>query len=345
MGQQTLPMENLMRARQLKDFITNAGWADATRRIVAGDASNRRYDRLTLPNGRTAILMDAPPDRGEDVRPFVWIAEYLINHDLSAPQIYAQEPEAGFLLIEDLGDALFYTLIADDPSMETPLYHVAADILLHLRGLPPLDLPLCDTDWLVAATDLFFDWYVAENGRALQSRFDEVFRPLASNLIDCKPVMILRDFHAQNLLWLPDRTGVRRAGILDFQDAMLGHPAYDLVSILQDARRDVAPEVESDVMVHYLNQSGDDADEFRAAYATLGLQRNLRILGIFARLCLRDGKASYVDMIPRVWRYVMRDLAHPSLAPLAELLASCLAEPSPKLLKDLKNRCATSPMP
>ncbi len=326
-----------------QDFIKGAGWGKARQSLLAGDASNRRYDRLTNSDGTTAVLMDAPADKGEDARPFVRIAEFLIQNGLSAPRILAQDPENGFLLIEDLGDALFARLMVDAPDMTAPLYTAATNMLVALHKAAPLDLPVCDSDWLVGMTDLAFDWYAHDNPAFAE--FDKFFRPLAQKLDQTVRVVILRDFHAENLLWLPDRPDVARVGVLDFQDALLGHPAYDLVSILQDARRDVAPETEAEMIAHYITETDTDPAAFRTAYAVLGAQRNLRILGIFVRLCLRDGKAQYVNYIPRVWGYLQRNLDRPDLADLAEFLGKTLPYPSPDFLEDLKARCATRPTP
>ena len=331
------------RSSALRDFIMEAGWGQATRSLLAGDASNRRYDRLTQADGTTAVVMDAPPDKGEDVRPFVAIATYLAAQGLSAPRIFAQDATNGFLLIEDLGDALFAQLMVDTPRMTSPLYAAATDLLIALHAADTPDLPLCDSGWLTDATGLVFDWYAQNNAAA--EPFNALFQPLAQSLDSTPRVVILRDFHAENLLWLPDRAGVSRVGLLDFQDALLGHPAYDLVSILQDARRDVAPEIEAEMIARYISETGADAEAFHRAYSLLGLQRNLRILGIFARLCLRDGKAHYVDLIPRVWRYVQRNLTHPDFGEIAEMLRDTLPEPTSAFLKELKSRCATHPTP
>ncbi|WP_175498548.1 phosphotransferase [Sulfitobacter marinus] len=326
-----------------QEFVKAAGWGTARKSLLAGDASNRRYDRLTASDGSTAVFMDAPPNKGEEVSPFVRIAKYLIQNGLSAPRILAQDPENGFLLIEDLGDDLFARLMIQQPDMCRPLYTAATDMLVSLHKAEPLELPICDSDWLVRMTDLVFDLY-ANNGAGF-ARFDRLFRPMARLLDHTPRVVILRDFHAENLLWLPERKGIARVGVLDFQDALLGHPAYDLVSILQDARRDVAPEIEAEMIARYIANTRTDANDFQAAYALLGTQRNLRILGIFARLCLRDGKAHYVDFIPRVWGYLQRNLKHPNLAELAQFLTETLPYPSPDFLEDLKARCATHPNP
>ncbi len=327
-----------------QSFLDRIGWDDAARATVAGDASNRSYDRLTRADGTTAILMDAPPDRGEDVRPFVKIAEHLTANGLSAPNIYHQDAENGFLLIEDLGNALFARKMAAEPGRQEMLYRAATDVLVDLHAFPLLPLPVCDAAWLTGMTELVFEWYAAPDEDTLR-RFREIFTPLADSVDEARRVIILRDYHAENLLWLPDRTGSARVGLLDFQDALLGHPAYDLVSVLQDARRDVPPAIETAMIAHYLARTGLPPAPFTRAYAILGVQRNLRILGIFARLCLRDGKPHYVDMIPRVWEYVIRNLAHPDLTDLATFLRSALPAPTQDFLEHLKRQCTTIPDP
>ena len=323
------------RETEVETFLRQIGWAQAGRRPVAGDASNRRYDRLTDAQGRSAILMDAPPDHGEDVRTFVRIAEHLRNAGLSAPEIYHKDAANGFLLIEDFGDDLFADLMAKDPARQIPLYKDAAEVLLHLRDVPKPDLVVADATWLVEMLAPLFDWYAPTADDALT----EQFRPFANDVAEGETVLMLRDFHAENLLLLPNRSGIQRVGLLDFQDAMLAHPAYDLVSILQDARRDVSAVIEAEIIDHYLKKTRQDPEAFRRHYAILGLQRNLRILGIFARLCLRDGKSHYVDMIPRVWGYVRRNLAHPALAQLAATVTTSLPEPNTDFLEQLKRRC------
>jgi aminoglycoside/choline kinase family phosphotransferase len=334
-GQADRLAHHMTRTEQMSGFLANTGWAQATQIVVAGDASNRKYTRLTQADGSTAILMDAPPDKGEDVRPFVRIAQYLTANGLSAPEIFAQDTDTGFLMIEDLGDDLFYNLMARDAGLEHPLYAAATDALIHLQKAPILDLPICDPVWLEKMNALIFDWYAPDTDTESIKLFNDAFRPLAELLERTEKVVILRDYHAQNLLWLPDRTGVANVGQLDFQDALLGHPAYDLVSILQDARRDVDPVIEAEMIERYLTKTGTPRTDFLTAYAILGAHRNLCILGIFARLCRRDGKPHYVDLIPRVWGYVQRNLAHPALAPLAKTLA--LPELTPEFLQSLKD--------
>lgn len=334
----------------IRSFVDSTDWAKATLDPLAGDASNRRYLRITHPvtNG-TAVLMDAPPDRGEDVRPFIRITEYLIGIGLSAPRILAQDTQAGFLLLEDLGDDLFAAVIPQRPELENRLYPTATDLLVALHAeTPPENLQTYDPPLMADLAALAFDWYLPATAAPdpdARSRFHTaMLEALQCHAADFS-VLIQRDYHAQNLLWLPDREGVARVGLLDFQDAMLGHPAYDLVSLLQDARRDVSPEIESAMIDRYIKATQSQPECFRAAYAVLGAQRNLRILGVFTRLCVRDGKAHYVDLIPRVWGLLQRDLAHPALSNVAAILSTVLPQPRPTILQKVKAQCATSPKP
>ena len=335
----------MAREEQITSFLQAAGWSGADCHPLAGDASNRRYLRLGSAQQGSAILMDAPSHAGEGLRPFLEIAAFLSGAGLSPPRILAQDVAQGLLLLEDLGDDLFFNLMARVSHKEAALYEAACDVLMHLRHVTPSPLPPLDTDWLISAAGLFFDWYAPHSDLPLEQEFNAAFRVLATPLDAVNPVFVFRDFHAQNLLWLPDRTGVARVGLLDFQDALLGHPAYDLVSMLQDARRDVPAEMEAQIIARYLAQSGDAPEGFRQAYALLGLQRNLRILGIFARLCLQDGKAGYVDMIPRVHGYVRRNLMHPALQGLRQYLDPLLPDPTDTFLHELKQQCATYPQP
>lgn len=332
----------------IRAFIDATDWAGSAVAPLAGDASNRRYLRLTHPDGSgTAVLMDAPSDRGEDVRPFVVIAEYLTSIGLSAPRILAQDHGAGLLLLEDLGDDLFASVIPANPALETSLYSCATDLLADLhtqaapRGLQAYAPPL-----MADLAALAFDWYLA----AVTGPDPTARRDFHAAMLDAltrhaatADVLIQRDYHAQNLLWLPQRQGLARVGLLDFQDAMLGHRAYDLVSLLQDARRDVPSAIEDAMIARYIATTDQDETAFRTAYHVLGAQRNLRILGVFARLCVRDGKAHYVDLLPRVWGLLIRDLAHPALSDLAKITRAHLPAPDPSILNKVKEQCATAP--
>ena len=332
------------RSAEIADFVATAGWAEADMRPLAGDASNRRYLRLTAPDGARAVLMDAPGDRGEDVRPFMHIARHLSGLGLSAPAILAENVQSGLLLLEDLGDALFARLLEQAPEMERPLYEAATDLLVALhRHAPPAGLASYTPAHMADLACLALDWYrpgATGTKSTIRDRFYAETETVLGALENLDTVLIQRDYHAENLLWLTERVGIARVGLLDFQDAMRGHPAYDLVSVLQDARRDVTPALAKAMTARYITETGHDAESFTTAYACLGAQRNLRILGVFARLCLRDGKAHYVDLIPRVWAHLAQDLRHPALAPVAALVASELPVPTPEILARLKSRCA-----
>ncbi|WP_116597724.1 aminoglycoside phosphotransferase family protein [Primorskyibacter marinus] len=324
------------------DFLSRSGWADADRVPLAGDASSRTYMRLT-DGARSAVLMIDPAG---DTLLFQTLSEFLVENGLSAPRILAADTDNGLLLLEDLGDALFARLAEDNPSLEPLLYRTAAEVLAQIHRLsPPANLPGATPDMLAQATDLAFDWYAAHAGRAVavdaKSAAINAMREALHAHAGAPSAMILRDYHAENLLWLPDRMGSARAGLLDFQDAMLGHAPYDLMSLLQDARRDVPASVVADTTTYFLELTGHDPDQFTAAAAVLGAQRNLRILGVFTRLCIGTGKPHYIDLIPRVWGHLQTNLAHPALADLARHLAPLLPPPETAVLERLKSQCPT----
>ena len=330
------------REAQLRAFLGRTDWAGAERAALAGDASNRRYERLSDPATRQgAILMDAPPDTGEDVGPFIEIARFLRAAGLSAPDILAQDRQAGFLILEDLGDDLFARVVAARPDLEVQLYETATDVLVALHRATPPALaeygPALMTELAALAFSKYRDRIRGAPDPAARSRFESRFVAILREITAQVPlVLIQRDYHAENLLWLPMRSGVACVGLLDFQDAMLGHPAYDLVSLLQDARRDVPPAIETAMRARYLAASGHDPDAFATAYAVLGAQRNLRILGVFARLATERAKPHYLGLVPRVWAHLQRDLDHPALAPVAGLLRDALPEPSRENLAALQ---------
>ncbi len=306
----------------ITNFLQRHGWGQAARKPLADDASFRRYERLTRA-GEKAILMDAPPEF-EDVRPFVAIARHLQKYGLAAPEIYAEDMENGFLLLEDMGDALFAAVIAADPAQEEPLYGLALDGLVHLHKAPlPDNVSHYDEALLLTELALFVDWYMPSlDGKILSAAdrdgFLKIWQDILPPVTGGPACLTLRDYHAENLMLRDGQTGLARLGLLDFQDAVIGHPAYDLVSLLQDARRDVSPALEQDMLDRYIGETEQNAQDFRCAYAILGAQRNAKIIGIFTRLYLRDGKASYLDKIPRVWALLERDLAHPALAPVKQ---------------------------
>lgn len=315
-------------SRDADAFLAQAGWKDAVRKKLAGDASFRRYDRV-YGNDGVAVLMDAPPDK-EDVVPFVRILHFLRECGLSAPELLASDEQAGYLLLEDLGDNSFSSQLAANPAQETDLYSCAVDLLLVLHGnrdfckqVTALGLPNYDAELLMREVKLFSEWYLpqvlsAEKLEQHQQEFNAIWRALLEEkLPECKH-FVHRDYHADNLMWLPERKGVARVGLLDYQDAVKGHAAYDLASLLEDARRDLQPETATAMLRRYIERAGVKPEQFLADYALLAAQRNCKIVGIFVRLAVRDGKQNYLDFLPRVWGHLLHDLAHPRLAPLAE---------------------------
>jgi aminoglycoside/choline kinase family phosphotransferase len=267
--------------------------------------------------------MDAPPPM-EDVRPFLAIADLLAGAGFSAPRVFAADPQEGFLILEDFGDALLGPLLAREPGLEEAAYARAIALLAALAQVPvPADLEPYDRDALAREVQVFADWYAPAAGIAIDraawlTAWDRVWGDVLAETA-ANPVVTLRDFHADNLMWLPERDGVAALGLLDFQDALAGHPAYDLVSLLQDARRDVPHRLESAMLDAYAAARGiADRAGFRARYEVLGAQRNTKILGVFVRLRDRDGRQGYVERLPRVWGYLERNLAHPALAPVRD---------------------------
>lgn len=335
-----------LRQGQIENFLTQAGWADAARQPLAGDASARRYLRLTY-GARGAVLMDANPQTGERVDRFMEVGHWLRDQGYSAPALLAADPENGLLLLEDLGDHLIARLVAADPARERPLYLAVTDFLCDLHRRPPPDfLAVADGAALADLSARVEDWYLPAADATPTDASASIARAIAGlygDLSDGQRTMSLRDFHAENLIWLPGRAGVARIGLLDFQDAFVTHPAYDLVSLCQDARRDVSVETEAACVAAYLQDMGFDAGRFGAIYALLGAQRALRIMAVFARLCLRSGKAHYLDYMPRVWGYLNRNLAHPALATLARAVADGLPPPTPETLRRIKEKCGTRP--
>jgi hypothetical protein len=324
------------RAAAADAFLAAAGWAGAERRPLAGDASARSYVRLVRGRDR-AMLMDLPPASGLAVAPVLAVTAWLRGLGLSAPEIYAADAAAGLVLTEDLGDDLFARLAAD-PAREAELYAAAVDLLADLQAASP---PAPTGDWspppydaalLMREMRLAPEWYLpaatgTETPADLAAEFDALVAPIVATALAAPPVPVYRDYHAENLIWLPDRAGHARVGLLDYQDLLTGHPAYDLVSLLADARRDVAPGLRAAMIARYLDRTGRDPEAFARAAAALGAQRNLKILGLFVRLARRDGKPGYLRLLPRVRAHLDRDLSHPDLAPLAAWAARRLPPP------------------
>ncbi len=335
-------MTNALRFEAAKVFVETTDWAGAPLEFLAGDASNRRYYRLARTNGAQAVLMDAPPEKGEDTRPFIAIAHHLRDHGLSAPDIYAMDIENGFLLIEDLGDAIFARVLERDAALGKTLYVAAVEALAVLAKAPlPSGIDAYDPATMGPLAGLAGSWYAGDPSAA--KAISDASRTALNALPAAAETLVLRDFHAENLIWLPDRDGTARVGLLDFQDARVGHPAYDVASLIRDARREVQEQTQQATAAHFAQLHGLTIKNAEHALCAQGAQRNLRILGVFARLSLHFGKPHYIDMIPRVWRNLQIELAHPALHDLRSVALETLPEPSPQHLQDLKDRCGTRP--
>ena len=295
-------------------FLASAGWGDGVVEPLAGDASFRRYFRVRR-GDKSAMLMDAPPPE-EDPQPFLRAAKWLDANGLRAPHILAEDAARGLVLLEDFGEVRMREYLDQWPDDERAVYTAAIDTLVELHRLPPgpfRDYSLAEyqreakllVDWYCPAQNLYVD------GPGYAAAWEAALGPMLPRQ---RPgVVVMRDYHAENVMLLGS---LEKQGLLDFQDALVGHAAYDLVSLLQDARRDVSPALEAEMFDYYVRQTGV-GDDFLADYARLGAQRNAKIVGIFVRLWKRDGKPRYLDYIPRVWALLERDLAHPALEPVA----------------------------
>ena len=313
------------RDRQTTEFLAAAGWHDAELCVLAGDASFRRYHRVYR-NGSRAVLMDAPPDR-EDVRPFVRMARHLLDLGLSAPAILAADEGAGLLLLEDFGDDTFTRLLAAGAD-EAALYRLAVDVLIHLRRLRPEStlppgLPAYDAGRLLDEALLLPDWYMPAvlgrpTGEDVRREYAHAWEEALAPVLSEPATLVLRDFHVDNLMRLPGRPGLAACGLLDFQDAVAGPAAYDLMSLLEDARRDVPPALKAEMLARYRCGVGEaDWGGFQRTFDVLAAQRHAKVIGIFTRLCQRDGKLGYLGHIPRVWWFAAGASASASLAQVA----------------------------
>jgi aminoglycoside/choline kinase family phosphotransferase len=337
-----------------QSFLTKAGFTDAVRHPLPGDASTRRYERLICPDGRRFMMMDQPPvdarpcgpaDTPEErrakgyfalarlsggrIEAFVAVAHYLRMQGLSAPEIVAVDAANGLLISEDLGDNLFVSLI-DQGQDETPLYLAAieAQARLHAAAPPAIldEWPLLAYDDLALQTgaDVFTEWYPQYEGAVTLSDeartdWETLWAPRRKRAEAGASVFIHRDFHAENLIWLPEREGVERVGLIDFQDALRGHPSWDLLSLLQDARRDVSPALEAQCLMHYFALRPQvDQVAFMRDYRALATLNAARILGVFARLVTRDGKPKYATFMPRMWGHLSRNLKMDDMADMRD---------------------------
>lgn len=302
----------------LFEFAQGAGWGDAAIAPLPGDASFRRYFRLRRADGSTAMLMHAPPPH-EDPAPFLHVAHWLNDNGMRAPAILAEDAAAGWVLTEDFGDDRMRDWLDAHPQDERAAYEAAVDALVDLHRLPGGPFAPYDMATYLREAALFTEWYCPAAGLEVDAEgFEAAWREALGPMLERQGpgVTVLRDYHAENIMLLGGQAGAPQ-GLIDFQDALVGHPAYDLVSLLQDARRDVSEELEAAMLARYRSTMDITDDVFAADYALLGAQRNAKIVGIFTRLNVRDGKPRYLALIPRVWAALERDLAHPALAPVA----------------------------
>lgn len=315
-----LPVEkDAQRSKEIRDFLQEHIAGPFERLPLAGDASFRRYERIHLADGSCQVLMDAPPP--EKIGPFADITRWLQQEGLSAPVIYAENDAAGLLLLEDLGDRLYAAHVSTHPQEEERLYRRAMQILIelaHYQSPPPVGQ--YDSEAYLREVEIFADWFLPEIDAGLKAEWMKLWQQLLQRIqLQCN-TPVLRDYHAENLIWLPEREDVRQVGLLDYQDALMGDAAYDVVSLLEDARRDVSRDTAHAMLRYYLEQTGQNAADFQMRYALLGAQRNSKIIGVFHRLHRRDGKAKYLEHLPRVWHHLALDVQHPALKPLKDWL-------------------------
>lgn len=354
------------RNRALQDFIQQAGWGTAAQSPIKGDASTRSYMRLKQ-GDRVAVLMNAPAgaeapgepegatieDRqklgynavarlaGPNLEAFLCVGQELKIRGFSAPDIIAADIAQGFALLEDFGAKDVWSLLSERPDMELAIYEGAIDTLAAIyRSSFATRTSFDGAQWRIrdyddaarlVEVDLLLDYFAPDVGRIVSEAdrkdYHDLWREAFKRLSVHAPGLCLRDFHAQNLFWLPDRDDEAKIGLIDFQDALFSHPAYDLVSLLEDARRDVNPALVDPLMARFCDKAGlDDDDAFRSAYAVTGAQRNAKIIGIFVRLAVRDGKPDYRTLIPRVREHFKNDLSHPACANLRDWFSKHLPE-------------------
>ncbi len=316
------------RSELIAGFLQRAGWAGTRRVPLAADASFRRYDRL-IGRERRALMMDAPPPQ-ENVVPFVTLDRHLCDLGYSAPRIFAEDIEAGLLLLEDFGDDTFTRLLAGGAD-EADLYRLATDLLIDLHRRPMADavpegLPSYDDNRLIDEAALLTDWYMepvlgSPPADATRQEFCDLWRFALRAARQVPESLVLRDYHVDNLMRLEGRAGIRACGLLDFQDALRGPVTYDFVSLIEDARRDIPDDIVAEMRGRYLDAfPALDREAFDASVAVLGAQRHAKVIGIFTRLHRRDGKPVYLDHIPRVWRLLERACGHPALGAIRQWL-------------------------
>ena len=323
------------REQQIADFLHQIGWADASFQSLAGDLSTRTFSRLTKPDGSHAILMDADPSIDPSTPAFVAMTEWLSACGLSAPRVLAAQECQGLLLLEDFGDAKLTGLIQRDPQRQRDYYELAIKALAKIRAAEAPKLMRPSARQMAEATTLAEDWYPGAN-RAANAEFREVLEVALGDLLEHEPTVSLRDFHADNLMWLEDRKSVRQLGLLDYQDAFLTHPVYDLMSLLTDARVLVPRPLRAEMIEYYSNLTKDPVKDVALAVAVLGAQRNLRILGVFSRAAKQSRKFQHLDALARVYAYLSECLSDPGFPATCPKLPDILPEPNPELISGLR---------
>lgn len=318
------------RCKIIDTFLAGTVWHNWKRHEIAGDASARRYGRLSN-GGQSVILMDAPPDGTQSNKAFVEIAQFLTAHGLSAPHVMAHDVENGLMILTDLGEGDFASWLKSHPDDTRTLYQTAADVLLRLQDITPPDTLVRMTPAIGADMIVITGEYYTQ--RDLTGLCDEL-RTTLSAFAPVADTLALRDFHVENLIWRAKHSGLDRVGLLDFQDAFVAPAGYDLASLLRDARRDVPESTIQDTLVYFAAKSGA-AGSFRTQVACLGVQRNLRILGVFARLSKAMNKPRYLQFLPRVWAHIMADLDDPALAMLRQAVLDTLPAPTAPFCESL----------
>lgn len=312
------------RSEELTGWLSGTQWRDWTRCPLASDASSRRYERLAH-GARTVILMDADPASCGAMGPFIDMAVLLRQNGLSAPEIYEVDQVSGFMILEDLGPIDFAQHLSSHPKEEPMLSRAVLDLLVRLDGIePPEGLSVMTPDVGTKMLDPFFEFHAPLTSETDKTKIKAGMAALLSDLAGTATSLSLRDFHAQNLIWRPDESGLSKIGILDFQDAFIAPRGYDLMSYIKDVRRNVPPETAQSMIADFASHFDQDPDHLNAAVCCLSVQRNLRILGIFERLAQRDGKLSYLGLQENVLAHIRNDISHPSLTDLEGLVVSCL---------------------
>ena len=313
-----------IRNTAIGEFLITSGWANSQRDTLEADASSRKYERLRSGSNQ-ALLMICPPE-GENIYEFIKVTNYLLEKKYSVPIIFSKDPKKGLLIIEDFGDTTFMRA-AGKTVEDSLLYSSALEVLIKMhsnqsRDWSRLNLPAYNTNLLLEELSIFCEWYLPNflKNKALKGAiadFQKIWIRLISEYLVLEPTLVLRDFHADNLFWLPKRKGEQRCGLIDYQDAVIGSPTYDLMSLLEDARRDIPTDLYNKIKGDYILAFPDlDITKFNKEFALLSAQRHCKVLGIFSRLCQRDNKNKYLEHMPRVWHLLEKSCQSAFLAPL-----------------------------